>query len=359
MAPRGPLRYHPPVHDPPRSADVIIVGAGIAGLACAGALVDAGRRVIVVDKARGVGGRCATRRFLGDQPVDHGLAFLHGADPAFLAAIEAAAAYPGDLVEWPVLVEGRGRPCQPRAFSPHERRLAFRGGLTAFPKALARGLDLRLEARALALAPGAVTTDRGVLHAPDLVITAPAPQALDLLAGLPPTPERDATAQLLGLMVAVPCLSLVVGYPADRPAPPWDLLYPEDGPLTLVAHDSRKRLRPAHHALVLQATPRWSRAHLEEPSETWSAALLAEAASHLGLPPLADLAFVHPHRWRYARLDGPSQLAAPILYYVDEERRVGVAGEAFAPGGGVQAAWLSGQELASRLLHGAPPPAAP
>ena len=350
---------------PPRGVDVLVVGAGIAGLSCASALAGAGRRVIVVDKARGVGGRCATRRFTAaagehpSQPVDHGLAFLHGGDPDFLAAVEAAAAYPGDLVEWPVLVEGTGRPCQPRAYSRFERRLALRSGLTTFAKHLAQGLELRLETRALAVAPGAVTTEHGVIHAPDIVLALPAPQTLALLGGLPPGPEIEATAELLGLMVTVPCLTLVVGYPSERASPAWDILYPEDGPLTLVAHDSRKRTHPRCHALVLQATPRWSRAHLDEPAEAWSAALLAAAGPGLGLPPTDELAFVYPQRWRYARLDGPSQLAGPLLLHVDDERRLGLAGEAFGLGGGAQAAWLSGQELARRLLQDPAPAPSP
>ena len=52
-------------------ADVVVVGAGVAGLQCARRLRDAGLQVVVLDKARGVGGRVATRRVDG-QPVDHG-----------------------------------------------------------------------------------------------------------------------------------------------------------------------------------------------------------------------------------------------------------------------------------------------
>ncbi|MFN9939342.1 MAG: FAD-dependent oxidoreductase, partial [bacterium] len=42
--------------------DVVVVGAGVAGLACAGALRESGASVVVLEKSRGVGGRCATRR---------------------------------------------------------------------------------------------------------------------------------------------------------------------------------------------------------------------------------------------------------------------------------------------------------
>ena len=49
---------------------IAIVGAGIAGLACARKLAKAGVNSVVFDKGRGVGGRVATRRS-GDFQFDH------------------------------------------------------------------------------------------------------------------------------------------------------------------------------------------------------------------------------------------------------------------------------------------------
>ncbi|UCF32712.1 MAG: NAD(P)-binding protein, partial [Phycisphaerales bacterium] len=66
-------------------SETIVIGAGIAGLSCAQRLAQADVKSLVLDKGRGVGGRCATRRVEG-QPVDHGVIFLHGSDPDFLAA---------------------------------------------------------------------------------------------------------------------------------------------------------------------------------------------------------------------------------------------------------------------------------
>src|SRR6266516_3159744 len=101
---------------------MVVVGAGVSGLACASALSASGKRVVVLERARGVGGRCATRRVEG-QPVDFGVAFFHGRAPGFLAALEAvpSSALPG----WPRDIHGAGSPCQPEAFAPGERRLAF------------------------------------------------------------------------------------------------------------------------------------------------------------------------------------------------------------------------------------------
>ncbi|MDE0841417.1 MAG: NAD(P)/FAD-dependent oxidoreductase, partial [Porticoccaceae bacterium] len=40
-----------------RDTEILVIGAGLAGLSAARELVDRGHRVLVVDKGRGLGGR--------------------------------------------------------------------------------------------------------------------------------------------------------------------------------------------------------------------------------------------------------------------------------------------------------------
>lgn len=333
--------------------EVIVIGAGVAGLECARTLAACGRRVLVVDRARGVGGRCATRRF-DDQPVDFGPIFLHGSDAAFLAALTSV---PGvtALEDWPHRVDGRGAPCQPASFSPGERRFAFAEGLAAFPRHLAQGLTVKLSTRVLRLSVGERTlevhTEAGeVLEARDVVVALALEQSRQLLSSLPPIEEVAGAVALLGLFSSVPCLMLIAGYGLQTPAPEWDVQYPEDSPaLQLIAHDSAKRKSPRAKVLMLQARPRWSRQRLEVPAATWATELLAEAAGRVGAWAAQPL-FTSPHRWSYARVDRGSELAQPLSLCLPGGQRLGLAGDLFAPGGGVQAAWLSGRRLAERLL---------
>ena len=119
--------------------DVIVIGAGVAGLQCARRLAGSGAFVLIVDRSDTPGGRCATRSFAG-QPADYGPLFIHGRDARFLAAVQEAAGSQC-IPDWPVRKIGRGSPCQPDAYAPNEIRLALAGGINAFPRALATGVD--------------------------------------------------------------------------------------------------------------------------------------------------------------------------------------------------------------------------
>ncbi|MDP2313530.1 MAG: FAD-dependent oxidoreductase [Pseudomonadota bacterium] len=331
-------------------ADIVVLGAGLSGLACAGALVRAGRDVVVLEKARGVGGRCATRRIEG-QAVDHGLGFLHGTDPEFLAAIDGVRALrvPG----WPRVVSGQGTPCHPAAFDPATRRLAFADGVNVLAKHLAQGLDVRLKTKvtAIELAEGAVTVtaDNGERHtAPTLVLALPVEQSAALLDGI----EALAPARaLLGTVRTHPCWTVIARYDGPDDALDAEIVYPAGGALQLVAHDSSKRPHPRVRTLVLQARPSWSARHLADPPEHVVAALVAEASEQLG-PWAAAPVLTVAHRWRYARMDRGAGLAAPYLVALPGGARIGIAGEAFDPVGGAEAAFRSGRRLARRIAGG-------
>ena len=89
---------------PEPSLDVAVIGAGLSGLMCARLLTQAGNRVRVFDKARGPGGRMATRR-RGDLRFDHGAQYFTARDPRFRRLIDQwradklVARWPGTVAE--------------------------------------------------------------------------------------------------------------------------------------------------------------------------------------------------------------------------------------------------------------------
>ena len=61
----------------PRDADVVVIGAGAAGIAAARRIQAAGRKVIVLEASAQVGGRCITDNSTFDVPLDLGARWLH------------------------------------------------------------------------------------------------------------------------------------------------------------------------------------------------------------------------------------------------------------------------------------------
>jgi monoamine oxidase len=75
----------------PVQVDVLVVGAGAAGLAAADALARAGRSVLVVEARDRIGGRCLTRRLPGvPVPVELGAEFIHGRPAATISLLRRA-----------------------------------------------------------------------------------------------------------------------------------------------------------------------------------------------------------------------------------------------------------------------------
>jgi monoamine oxidase len=61
----------------PREADIVVIGAGAAGIAAARRIQAANRKVIVVEAAAQIGGRCLTDTTTFDVPFDRGARWMH------------------------------------------------------------------------------------------------------------------------------------------------------------------------------------------------------------------------------------------------------------------------------------------
>jgi monoamine oxidase len=64
----------------PREADIVVIGAGAAGIAAARRIQAASRSVIVVEAAGRIGGRCLTDTATYEVPFDRGARWLHSPD---------------------------------------------------------------------------------------------------------------------------------------------------------------------------------------------------------------------------------------------------------------------------------------
>ena len=83
-----------------KSAEIVIIGSGIAGLAAGQLLLKAGHNPLILDKGRRVGGRMSTRR-AGGFLFNHGAQFVTARSAAF-SAVCARAEKAGRLAKWPL-----------------------------------------------------------------------------------------------------------------------------------------------------------------------------------------------------------------------------------------------------------------
>lgn len=309
--------------------DIAIIGAGMAGLACAEALQAAGRSVRLLDKGRGPGGRMSTRRVAtpaGEAAFDHGAQFFTVRDPDFARRAQAwvqagvaapwAAAGPQALVGAP----GMNAPIRDMA-----------AGLKVLWSARVDAVERRGEAWRL--------SGEGFepIEAEAVVVAAPAEQAAVLFRTVAPPMAAAAAA-----VVSEPCWTVMAAFEAP-------LAFEDDAlrlatPLAWAARNSSKPGRAGPEAWVLQASPEWSRDHLEEAPETVAAMLMDHLARAHGSALPAVLA-VQAHRWRFARTS--AQGGAPLW---SRALGLGACGD-WLGGPRVEAAWRSGHDLAALILN--------
>lgn len=325
---------------------IAVVGAGMAGLACAGMLHRSRAEVTVFDKSPRTGGRLSTRRADG-LTFNHGAQYATSRDPAFIAVMDGMAA-DGAAAPWDVVGEGRwsGLPGMSAMARYMERQgvgAVRTGQHVAFLHAGPPGWMIRHMDAAQA-APGLVTDMGGELSGPfdQVAVALPAPQAAGLLQ-----PHRFAQDAARAGMA--PCWALMLAFPAATTAP--DLLRLDAGPLRWIARDTSRpgRTQPPE-CWVAHATPEWSRAHLEHPAAAVQAMLREAFTAATAIA--ADPSYVSVHRWRYALAD--VSLGVPALW--DAVAGLGVCGD-WCLGARVEAAFLSGQALAGMMtLAGAATP---
>jgi renalase len=331
-----------------------IIGAGIAGLACARALHDAGQPVRLFDKARGPGGRMSSRRLPG-AAVDLGAQFFSVRDPSFRRQVDAWRAA-GRVAPWPETL-WRADETGWHRHRDDLLRLVGVPRMSALPRHLAEGLDLRLETPIDRLEPADdgwwLLDRRDARHGPfdRVVIAVPAPQAASLVA-----PFDDDLAAACEAVIPRPCWAAWARFDAPLPGLPgvdsdWQAVRLDTpGPLRFVARNDHKPGRQDQgESLSLLARLEWSEAHLERDGEDVARTLLA--AFRACLPEgvaLSEPSDLGAHRWRYAQ---PDVFAAGEAVNHDHRRSasgLALCGDAWR-GPRVEAAWLSGHHLGRAL----------
>ena len=320
---------------------IAVIGAGVAGLAAARVLKDKGYSVDVFDKGRGPGGRLATRRVDGFA-FDHGAQFFTVEDARLQASVKLwqeqllVARWSGrfGLLEAGKFVE------QP---SPKERWVSI-PSMSGLARQLASDLEVNLSVRikdAKRDGAGWRLTDEGGGNRglyDWLVVSTPPDQAIPLLAEAPELANRAAAA------VMEPCWAALLGFDAALDLP-FDGASVTGSPLAWIARNNTKPGRKPEEALVLHATPGWSRTHLEASPEEVLPLMMNALAEAIGKSPGTPV-YASAHRWRYAQV----AQACPGGPCFDAELGVGICGD-WTIGPRIEAAWISGLTLAEQMLN--------
>ena len=306
---------------------IAIVGAGMAGMSCGQRLSRLGHEVRLFDKGRGPGGRMATRRMEDGGTTlhfDHGAQYFTARDPRFVEQVAHWEAS-GVAARWAAAGDDAwvGTPA-----------------MNAPLKAMAGELGVQFGTRIEQLVRDGEGWQLDGEGAPDarfdaVLVAVPAEQAGPLLQ-----PHAPAMARLADQTASDPCWTLMAGFEAPL-ALVQDTLR-QRGPIGWAARNNAKPGRASEECWVVQASPEWSRAHLEDNAETVAAALLAELAEANGGPLPRQLGAT-AHRWRFARSGTAGEEA---LW--DAEQRIGVCGD-WLIGPRVEAAYMSGLLLAEAV----------
>ena len=310
---------------------VALVGAGIAGLSAATALRGHGHDVVVFERARGPGGRAATRRVDGiDMPkaargatlaFDHGAQYFTVRDPRFQTVVDGwlrdriVAKWEGRIVSF----DSEGG----EELTTTTDRYVGIPGMSAIARAMADALEVRYEQRIESLDPLLREFDR-------VILAVTADQAKPLVAQIP---DLSAT---LDSVVSQPCWAVLAAFEERVPAR-FDGAFVHGSPLGWVARNQSKPKREWKvDTWVLHATTTWSLMHLDDDPEVVGS-VLKEAFHDLIPTGLPRAFYATAHRWRLASVDPP--LAVGAIHH--EESRITLCGD-WCLGNRIEDAFLSG-----------------
>ncbi|MDB5732620.1 MAG: dependent oxidoreductase [Variovorax sp.] len=339
-----------------RGKHFAVIGAGMAGVACARTLVQAGHRVTVFEREQGAGGRMASERTPFGR-FDSGAQYFTVRDPRFVRALETA---PTLCRPWSAnavrVLDTRGRVAE-AALPTRESHWVALPGMDALVAhwaaplgdALVTGTQVThiepdaIEPRRWQLRTEGATDAPSVYSGFDAVLLAVPPAAARQLLG-----DGALSAKLSRQLAPVsvwPCWTLMIAFPqATQPTlshlgPQWNAARSTHHRVAWLARESSKPGRETIERWTLQASPAWSEEHLSDDAPRIEAKLLRAFTEITGI--YATPSFAQARCWPEAQTQAPA--GRPHLW--DAKKRLGAAGD-WCTGHRVEDAFLSGLSLA-------------
>ncbi|MGV8875785.1 MAG: NAD(P)/FAD-dependent oxidoreductase [Rhodococcus sp. (in: high G+C Gram-positive bacteria)] len=304
---------------PTLSDPVTIVGAGIAGAACARVLHDANIPFRIVDRGRAPGGRMSSPELHGRR-VDLGAGYFTVRDQDFTTVV-ADWESRGLARQWANtfgILKPETVPCT----TTGPVRWATPGGLRSLVRDLLDGIDVE-GGNELTELPGG-----------HVVVAMPDPQAIRI------TSVHDAVDY-------VPVIAVACGF-EGLDIPFRDAAFVNDHPdIDFVVDDGARRGDDAP-VLVVHTTSDRAQQHLADPDGAIAPAVAAlrELSVIRGNP-----TWTHAHRWTFAK--PAAQHDSSFALDERDGRFVGLAGDQWCESGvpRVESAWRSGTDMGTELVR--------
>lgn len=333
-----------------------VIGAGIAGVACAHALAGHGIAVDLIDRGQRLGGRIAAMTLRVESPwqgrvMDIGASYPTVTHPDFQRLMD----------DW--LVRGLARTwtnvfhvveeAGARQTQPGPMRYAAPAGLRSLVEDLAAQLPSYVHihhpraVERVAHDGASVTVDDQSYSA--VVLAMPDPQAHALLTG---AARRHIATDLTGTTWQ-PSLALAALY-SQRWWPDFaGMFVNDDAAIEWIADDGDRRGDGAP-VLVAHSAAHVARAFYDDPSAAAETLISATHAALRGAFSMDPSVIPEPtwhivKRWGLAKPDSPRE--APFLW--NAQHRIGVAGDGWHVAAGdrsrIESAWLSGRALGEHI----------
>ncbi|HSH88999.1 MAG TPA: FAD-dependent oxidoreductase [Ramlibacter sp.] len=341
--------------------NIAVIGAGIAGIACARTLMQAGHRVTVIEKNAKVGGRMTSC----DTPFgtfDHGAQYFTVRDERFEKAL---AATNGARKAWSAnavrVLDPHGRVAE----APLPVREAHWVGVPVMDSLALQWAQPLLAAGCIEMDTRVTRIERDAIDPGMWQLQTSGPQdsahvysgfdtvllaTQHALAGglLQQLPPAQPLARAIENVDVAPCWTLMLTFPQAVQAtmthlgPQWNAALSTHHRIAWLARESSKPGRTAIERWTVQASAAWSEEHLNDDGPRVQAKLLKAFAEVTGIH--AEPSHAQVHRWRWAKTRTP--LGRSHLW--DRDSALGVCGD-WCLGHRVEDAFISGLELALKV----------
>ena len=306
--------------------DMVIIGAGIAGLAAGRLARKAGLSVLVVDKGQRLGGRVATRRH-DNFVFNHGAQYVTAKTPDFIGVLRSAE-QAGKIAEWQIRDKKRVYVGMPM--------------MRSLPMFLASGLDIYQQLHITKIRRdrdliNCFDADAQVITARQVICTAPAPQTTELLAD--DFPDLAATASTVRY---APCITVMLGLKKYNLLPHVPVCEPQHNIGWAMLENLRPGASQNRPALTIQADPDWSAANINEAPTQLIVKLKAKYQQATG-GTIGEVVHADVHRWLFAKTITTAASDSNI-----SQNNVAIAGD-WLEGARVENAFTSGQRAFNAL----------